>query len=152
MKEFWPTCLYRSVQLSRIWGLLSTNCFSWSFQSIWISFKVISKHPKPWWWFSLYHFEVDLLVCLGSLSCWIIRVHSSFRAWTELDFLVELNSWFHQLQYVGQVLKQQSSPRSSHHHHYIWLLTVSPTPLWITAFTMVQWSPKDSVSKLLLSV
>ncbi|XP_035993449.1 uncharacterized protein LOC118563226 isoform X1 [Fundulus heteroclitus] len=33
----------------------------------------------------------------------------------------EQNSWFHQLQAVIQLLKQQSSPRPPHYHHLVWL-------------------------------
>ncbi len=78
---------------------------------------------------------MDLLVCLGSLSCCITQVRLSLRSqtnsWT-LSFEVQ-NSWFHQLWQVIQVLELKNSPTSSHYQHHVWLL------VWCTFYEMLCW-------------
>ncbi len=96
-------------------------------------------HSKTFILFFLSHSEVDLLVCLGSLSCCITQVLLSLRSQTDgrtspSGFSNRLrNSWFHQLWQVIQVPKLQSSPRPSHYHHHVWLL------VWCSFYEILCW-------------
>lgn len=67
------------------------------------------------------YYDCHLLVCFVLLSCCITWMHLSFRAWNaSWTFSCrEQNPWFHVLQQVFQVPKQQSSPRAPHYHRQI---------------------------------
>ncbi len=116
-------------------SLRSCHSISIGFKSrLWLG------HSKTLILFFLSHSEVDLLVCLGSLSCCITQVRLSLRSQTDgpdillQDFLIRVqNSWFHQLWQVTQVLKLQSSPRPSHYLHHVWLL------VWCSFYEMLCW-------------
>ncbi len=94
-----------------------------------ISVKLKSRlwlgHSKILILFLLSHWEVDLLMCLGSLPCCKtqlrLRLQTDGRTFFFRIFERVQNSWFHQL-WVVQVLKLQNNPRPSHYHHHVWLL------------------------------
>ncbi len=99
-------------------GLRSCHSISIGFKSgLWFG------HSITLICFSWSHSEVDLLVCLGSLS--LLHNPSALQLevtnwWPDISsgfFDRVQNSWFHQLWQVVQVLKLQSSPRPSHYHH-----------------------------------
>ncbi len=99
--------------------LRSCHCISIGFKSgLWLG------HSKTLNLFFLSHSEVDLLVCLRSLSkcawAWGHKLTAG-NSPSECYDRVQ-NSWFHQLWQVVQVLKLQGSPRPSHYHHHVWLL------------------------------
>ncbi len=122
----WQNCCNSAtLEGFRAWTAFLRSCHSISigFRSgLWLS------HSKVFILFCFSHSEVDLLVCLGSLSCCRTQVRFSLRSRTDgrtLSFRIfgrQQNSWFHLSQQVFQVLKQQNSPRPSHYHHHISLL------------------------------
>ncbi len=82
---------------------------------------------------------MNLLVCLGSLSCCITQVHLSLShkltaGHSPSGFYERVqNSWFHQLCKVPQTLKLQSIPKPSHYHHHVWLL------VWCSFYEILCW-------------
>ncbi len=139
--EFWPNSLQNCFNSATLEGFRAWMDCLRSCHSISIGFKsrLWLGQSKTLILFFWSHSEVDLLVCLGSLSCCITQVRLSLRSQTDgwtfsyMIFYRVQNSWFHQLWQVVQFLKLQSSPRPSHYHHHVWLL------VWRSFYEMLCW-------------
>ena len=85
-KEFWPTLLLRNCfNLATLEGFRAWAAHLRSCHSISIGFRsgLWLDHSRTFILFLLSHSEVGLLVCFGSLSCWVSQLHLSFRSQTD---------------------------------------------------------------------
>ncbi len=76
--------------------------------------------------FFLSHLEMDLLVCLGSLSCCIELEVTKW--WLDIllkDFLIECR-------FNGSI--NHGKPQTSHYHHHVWLLVWCPFDVMLCWF------------------
>ncbi len=113
--EFWPTLLCRIVLIQPHWRVFSLDCLR-SCHSISIGFKprFWLGHSKTLIWIFLSHSEVDLLVCLRSLSCCINHVRLSLRSQTD-DQTFSYRVSFSSINY-GKCSRSWSCKAAPDHH------------------------------------